>query len=139
MFFYLESLILRLSNMLLIDLDTVSEFGFTNPRFIGVFSITCGTNDNILKIRTIARKICLQMSVLSTFLNVYELPKSRLAQHSHLLPGHLKTPTCFWENSALFRIFLRFDACRLLYINLKFSKPSTLFRFIHLTDLSIIS
>ena len=37
-------------------------------------------------------------NVLSTFLNVYELAKSRLAQHLHLLSGHLKTPTCFREN-----------------------------------------
>ena len=40
-------------------------------------------------------KCAFKSNVLSTFLNVYELPKSRFAQHSHLLSGYLKTPTCF--------------------------------------------
>ena len=44
MFFYLELLILRLPDMLLIDSVRVSEFGFTNSRFTGVFFTTCGTN-----------------------------------------------------------------------------------------------
>ena len=30
------------------------------------------------------------MNVLSLFLNVYELPKSRIAEHSHPLSGQLK-------------------------------------------------
>ena len=54
MFFYLEFLILRLPDMLSIDSDTVSEFGFTNSSFTGVFFTTCGANDKIKKIITIA-------------------------------------------------------------------------------------
>ena len=42
------------------------------------------------------------MNILSTFLNVYGLPESRLVQHSS---GHLKTTTCFWYNSTLVRSF----------------------------------
>ena len=81
MLFYLEFLILRLPDMLSIDSDMVSEFGFTNSSFIGVFFTTCGANDNVKKIITIARKIGLQIECFTTFLNVYELPNSRLAQH----------------------------------------------------------
>ena len=90
MFFCLELSILRLPDMLLIDSDTDSEFGFTNSSFTGVFFTTCGANDNIKKIITIARKI-----VLSTFLNVYELPKSRLAQHTHLFHDIYKLQLVF--------------------------------------------
>ena len=79
MFFYLEFLKLSLPDMLSIDSDTV--FGFTNSGFIGVFFTTCGANDNVKKIITIARKIGLQIECFRTFLNVYELPNSRLAQH----------------------------------------------------------
>ena len=50
------------------------------------------------------------MNVLSTFLNVHELPKRRLAQHSHILSGHLQTLTCFGENPALVRILVRLGA-----------------------------
>ena len=49
MFFYLEFLFLRLPNVLSIDSDMVSEFGFTNSRFTGVFT-TCGANDNVKNI-----------------------------------------------------------------------------------------
>ena len=62
-----------LPDMLPIDSYTVSEFSFTNSSFTGVFFTTCGANDNIKKIITIARKIGLQTECLSTFLNVYEL------------------------------------------------------------------
>ena len=61
MFFYLQFLILRLPDMLLIDSHTVSELSFTNSTFTGVFSTPFGTNDNIKKIRTIARKMCRQI------------------------------------------------------------------------------
>ena len=139
MFFYLEFLILRLSDMLLIDSDTVSEFGFTNSSLTGVFFTTCETSDNVKKIRTSQEKCAFKLNVLSTFLNVYEIPKSRLAQHSHLLSGRLKTRTCFWENSALVKILLRLGACCLLFITLSFSKSSILFHFKHSIDLPIIS
>ena len=95
MFFYLEFLILRLLDMLSIDSDTVSEFGFTISSFTGVFFATCGTNDNIKRLELSQEKCAFELNVLSTFLNVYELPKGRLLQHSHLLSGHLKTRTCF--------------------------------------------
>ena len=61
MFFYLEFLILRLPDMLSIDSDTVSEFGFTNSSFTGVFFTICWAKDNIKKFITIARKIGLQI------------------------------------------------------------------------------
>ena len=67
MFFYLEFSILRLPDMLSIDTGKVYEFGFTNFGFTGVFFTTCGTNDNIKKIRTIARKMCLQ---IECFINI---------------------------------------------------------------------
>ena len=49
MFFYLEFLILGLPDMLSIDSDMVSEFGFTNSSFTGVFT-TCGASDNVKNI-----------------------------------------------------------------------------------------
>ena len=63
MFFYLEFLILRLPDMLWIDSDMVCEFGFTNSSFTGVFFTTSGANDNIKRIRTMARKIGLQIEM----------------------------------------------------------------------------
>ena len=69
MFFYLEFLILRLPDMLWIDSDTVCEFGFTNSSFTGVFFTTSGANDNIKRIRTMARKIGLQ---IECFINIFK-------------------------------------------------------------------
>ena len=65
MFSYLEFLILRLPDILSIDSDTVSEFGFANSSFTGVFVTTCGANDNVKKIITITRKIGLQIGCFS--------------------------------------------------------------------------
>ena len=56
MFLYLEFLIHTLSEMLLIDSGKVSEFGFTTSSFTGVLFITNGENDDIKKIRIIAKK-----------------------------------------------------------------------------------
>ena len=69
MFFYLEFLILRLPDMLSIDSDTVSEFGFTNSSFTGVFFTTCEANDNIKKTIATARKIGLQ---IECFINIFK-------------------------------------------------------------------
>ena len=112
---------------------------FTDFSFTGVFFATCRTNDNIKKIVAITSEMCLQIQCFATFLNVSELPKRKLVQHSHLLSGHSKTPTCSWKNSASVWIFLRLSAYRLLFITLRFSKPSTLFCFKRSIDFSIVS
>ena len=83
-------------------------------------------------------KCVFKLKDLSTFLNEYELLKSRLVQHSYLLSGHLKSPTRFSGNSPLVRIFLRLGACRLLFITHRFSKPSSLFRLKHSIDFPIV-
>ena len=71
MFFYLEFLILTLPDMLLIDLDTVSEFDFTNSSFFGVFFTTCGAKDNIKKIRTITSIYIIVYIVYYIYIIVY--------------------------------------------------------------------
>ena len=87
MFFYLEFLILRLPDMLSIDSDTVSEFSFTNSSFIGAFFTTCGANDNIKKIITIARKIGLQIECfLKIFFQSIYLPVSLIK----MVPSFIK-------------------------------------------------
>ena len=75
--------------MLLIASDTVSEFGYTNSSFTVVFFTTCGAKYTIKKNRTATRKTGLQIECFITIFNLYELPKSELAQHSHYLSGHL--------------------------------------------------
>ena len=48
MFFYLEFLMLRFSDMSSIDLNAVSQPGFTNSSFTGVFFTSCRSNDRVL-------------------------------------------------------------------------------------------
>ena len=57
---YFEFLILKLPDMLSIDSNAVSEFGFINFSFIGAFFAT-SKNNNIKKIRTITSEMFLQI------------------------------------------------------------------------------
>ena len=138
MLFYLKFLILRLPEKFLINSNTISEFDFTNSSFTSPFFPACRAKLIQRRLELSQENCVFKLNVLSTFLNGCKLPNSRLTQHSHLLSRHLRTPTGVWENSGLFRIFLRFGACYLLFITLRFSKPSTLFGFKDSTDLSII-
>ena len=45
------------------------------------------------------------MNVLSTFLNVYELHKSKLAEHSHLLSGYINSNLFLREFSFVYNLF----------------------------------
>ena len=55
--------------MLPIDSNAVSEFGFINSSFTGVYFTTFRTSNNVKKIRTITSEMCLQ---IECFINIFK-------------------------------------------------------------------